>query len=181
MPLRQFLALKLERIPADPAADSLRLVAISRVRAVRWSRLLDIDCEGVAEVLSSLAAVLEGEHEDHRAREKARYEREAEARRKADLRRAREPAPFRCDRNKYHFPFRQSLLLECLRGARRVEVFAVIEHVWGSPGVGPARLENALHKLQADTNAKLLKLKLPFKIVRPLAGYLSLARCPREG
>jgi hypothetical protein len=64
-------------------------------------------------------------------------------------------------------------LIKALWQKGPVQEGAVIEEVYGEDAEGE---EGKLRKLQDDTNEKLLKLKLPFAITRPMDSHLELQR-----
>ena len=181
MPLRQCLATLLAGAPVDPAASELLRAAQMNLRQFKWSRLLDLDCEAVKELLGFLGERLYEEREDRKAWQESR-DRERAAREKSSGEQVvRTPAPFRYGRQSYPFPYRQSLILECLRCMKEIAVTEALVHVWGGTGLSGSNIENRLHKLQSDTNSNLLKFNLPLTITRPGPGILLLKRLSARG
>jgi hypothetical protein len=83
-----------------------------------------------------------------------------------------EPPPFVYRRKEYHFPYRQALLLECLKDREPVYEPYVAGHVWG--GMLPKNYRGRLRALTKDANDSLSERGLQLKIKRPTYRHLLL-------
>lgn len=186
--------------PADAAAAD----AVRRTRkrlGAKWTPLLGMECPQAAALFRGLASRLREEQRRNaaektnmlkllrEAQEKAAEAEESRKRGEAAGER-RQPAAFVWYGRTYHFPYRQSLLINALcrrcdtanmqtfgaeGGFEEVADDDVIRAVWpGAPEGEMARYRNNLHQLQNNTNAALEQRKLPLRIERPASNFLRL-------
>jgi hypothetical protein len=178
MPVKQFLETFLRDLPVSEKRKPRLNAALARLRSTRWTALLDLDCEVVALLLRQLISDLKDVKERHRRWEEQLWNRTREDE-KTILKKVRTPVPFFFKGKSYRFPYRQSLLLECLQDGNEVSAMTAIEHIWGGweAGVNKCSWEqmaNRLHQLESATKKALKRKKLPFNIIRPEANYLRM-------
>lgn len=159
--------------PDEKILLSIRSRNLGRSLQMISNGILDLPCEDVSVILSR--------HSAHVLRKSLPTEEENTGRRldREKIRLAQDAPPFRHQGLKYEFPYRQSLLLQYLRDGKRVGESEVISEIYAPKEI--SRKEGALRKLQADTNTKLLKYKLPFRIVRPVSQCLALKKDSHRG
>jgi hypothetical protein len=202
MSVRMFLADILAALPSYGTDQNLfRLRArASSVIKLSDEDLMDSPCEEWADFLLQEASWLKNSLD--RDGDRAERARGSNPSLRSDNSRSHPslPVPFRFGRKTYPFPRSQSHLLDylysALRDAERLQAEAPedeyfdLEAIENRGAVSVEELIDAtagllttlgsLRKLQHDTNANLLKFKLPLKIVRPIPGYLLLKRLPRK-
>jgi hypothetical protein len=168
---------------------------------ITWTNLLDLDCLTAAKMLREVETFVRTGWDWKRDAEAEELTpaRKKQRRKTTDpaARKARTPRPFHFGGKVYHFGYRQSLLLECLKDNQHrddwdhedksiVSVQTVLGHVWswflGSSGRRPSmeKMENCLHQLQRDTNLAMKNRDLLLQIVRPFPNYLKLIQLPHR-
>jgi hypothetical protein len=174
LPVKQLLEEVLRNWPVSTVGGPRLNAALAHLRKARWAALLYHDCEAVATLLRELICDLKRAAEADRISQKRLWKAHF-GETEGDFKMVRTPVPFHFDRHDYHFPYRQSLLLDFLRKGLLAPAGEVMEHVWGTlEGKRLNTLENRLHQLQLATNRTLRRKKLPLKIVRPEPNFLQL-------
>jgi hypothetical protein len=170
--LMALLQRKPEEVPLRQALGDIAPELKPALRQLRGLAVLEYGCGALAEAIGEAVYKEDRQFHEH---EQRRYEQMREELLPAP---ARIATPFRYNRRPYLFPYRQLLLLECLRAAdgAPVDEVHVAEHIWSSP---PPTYKTRLRKLQQATNATLRnKHQLPLTIKRPAPRYLQLLSHP---
>jgi hypothetical protein len=189
--LREFVDVVIQSVPNQDRSAAFLKDARASLWAINWTNLLDMDCQTCAgllrETVKKLLAIWDTQELLSESKSDAAYENGQ----RAYLKKIQTPRLFSFERKTCRFPFRQSLLLECLcenpdegEAGSSVSVLTAIVHVWSwGPGGNQGSLkqmENRLHQLQNATNKALMRNKIPLKIGRSRPNHLELIQLARE-